>query len=75
MPYRLTTILLIITGICLGDSGCSYRAWHAGLQEGQRQECYKLTSADAMQRCLNKVNGMSYDQYVKARKDSTNNEQ
>ena len=69
MPYRLTTILMI-AGICLGSYGCTYRAWHAGLQEGQRQQCYKLASSDAMQRCLNEVNSMTYDQYEKAREDS-----
>ncbi len=65
---------LFITAGCLVTHGCTYRAWHAGLQERQRQECYKMASPNAMRDCLDKVNGMSYDQYQKARKDGAKND-
>ena len=63
-------ILFILGLISFGFTGCSYRAWHEGFRVSQRQECYKLTSHDAMQKCLDKVDNMSYDEYEKARKDA-----
>jgi hypothetical protein len=69
MLYRLT-ILLLVGGICFEGCGCSYRAWHEGFRERQRQECYKLPSQDAMRKCLDKVDNMTYDQYKKAREES-----
>ena len=66
-------ILLVAVCISAETYGCTYRAWHEGFRESQRQKCYKLPSDDAMQQCLNKVDKMTYDQYKKARKELNNN--
>jgi hypothetical protein len=51
--------------LCLGlvCQGCSYQGWYSGLQEQQRQECYKFMSQSDTQRCLDKVNSTTYNQY------------
>ena len=72
MTSRLA-ILLVFVCVCAETYGCTYRAWHEGFRESQRQKCYKLPSDDAMQQCLNKVDKMTYDQYKKARKELNNN--
>jgi hypothetical protein len=58
------TILLFITvGLCLIAQGCTRRAWYEGLQNRERQECYKGPSEGEIQKCLERVNSTSYDEY------------
>ena len=53
--------------LALAGSGCSYRAWYQGLQDRQRLECYLLQGEAEVQRCLERVNAMSYDDYARQR--------
>jgi hypothetical protein len=47
----------------------TYRAWHAGLREQQQQDCYKKASQDVMYKCLDRINSMTSEQYMKAHED------
>ncbi|RJQ80189.1 MAG: hypothetical protein C4519_10635 [Desulfobacteraceae bacterium] len=51
-------------------SGCTSRAWYEGLRDVQRQECYRIESAQERQECLDKANNTSYDRYEKDRRGS-----
>jgi len=62
IPRMLT--LLLATCFFLTIQGCTKRAWHEGLQQGQRQECYKNQSDGDVQKCLDNVNSTTYDQYM-----------
>jgi hypothetical protein len=59
-----TFTLLLATVFCLTIQGCTKRAWYEGLQQGQRQECYKNQSDGDVQKCLDNVNSTTYDQYM-----------
>ena len=69
MP-KMIALLLLAAGVCLVSQGCTYRAWYEGLQERQRQECYQSPSQSEIQKCLESVNSITYDQYKRGRKDS-----
>jgi len=56
--------------VCIVCQGCTYRAWYEGFQESARQECYKIENQTERQQCIDKVDGVTYDQYKKAREDS-----
>lgn len=60
----------MVAGASLGAQGCTYRAWYEGLQERQRQECYQNQGEGEVQRCLDKVNRLTYDEYREAREAS-----
>ena len=64
-----TVVVLLTACWCLLIQGCTYRAWYAGLQETQRQECYKNTATGEIQECLGRVNSTTYDEYMKSRED------
>jgi len=69
MPRTILRIIFI--SLCLISQGCSYQAWYAGFQEQQRQQCYKnIMSPSDTQRCLDRVNNMTYDQYKAQREQS-----
>lgn len=51
-------------------SGCTYQAWFEGFKERQRQECYKHVNDDDIQRCLENVEEMSYEEYKRSRSDT-----
>ncbi len=63
MIHRMLALLLA-TGFCLTIQGCTKRAWYEGLQQRQRQECYKNQSGGDVQKCLDNVSGTTYDQYM-----------
>ena len=69
MTGRMVAILLAACS-CLANEGCTYRAWFEGFQERQRQECYKNLGQDEVQKCLDRVNRMTYDEYMRGREDS-----
>ncbi|GFE61151.1 hypothetical protein [Geobacter sp. AOG2] len=69
MPKR-TLMRLMIVCLCLVAPGCTYRSWYAGFQEQQRQECYKNLNPADTQRCLDKANSMTYDQYKAEREQA-----
>lgn len=56
--------------VCLAVQGCTTRAWYEGFKTSQRQQCYKRISQDEIQRCLDRVNGTTYDDYQKAREEA-----
>jgi len=57
-------ILFLLTSVfCLITQGCTSRAWYEGLQNRERQECYKSPSQGEIQQCLERVNSTTYDQY------------
>jgi hypothetical protein len=62
-------ILLFVGSVSVARHGCTYRAWHAGLREQQQQDCYKKASQDVMYKCLDRINSMTYEQYIKAHED------
>lgn len=66
MIKRFTFILLAVF-ICIFAQGCTSRQWFEGIKEAQRQDCYKIASPSERQKCLDKLDGMSYDQYKKER--------
>ena len=47
--------------------GSTYQAWYEGLREHQHQECHKHISNDVVERCLENVENMIYEQYLKSR--------
>ncbi len=63
-------LLLLAAGTCLGSHGCTYRAWYEGLKERQRQECYRTPSQSEIRKCLDSVDSITYDEYMRSRKDS-----
>ncbi len=63
-PMLFISIILVI-------QGCTYKAWYEGLREQQRQECHKHISDDAVQRCLDNIENITYEQYMKSREIST----
>lgn len=63
-------VFLLISAAALASLGCTNRAWYEGFQERQRQECFKNRGQDEIQQCLDRVNSTTYDEYMKARKDT-----
>jgi hypothetical protein len=63
-------VLLLAACSCLFSQGCTYRAWYEGFQERQRMECNENRGRDEIQKCLDRVNGTTYDEYVKSRETS-----
>jgi hypothetical protein len=69
MINRLLTLLLV-GSVCFVIQSCTYRAWYEGFKAQQRHDCYRYMSQEERQECLDKVNSVTYEQYMKARKDS-----
>ena len=69
MRYRMVILVLAACSF-LSSQGCTYQVWYEILQERQRQVCYENRGMGEIQKCLDKVNGMTYDEYVKGREDS-----
>jgi len=63
---RLPGLLL---AACAGllVQGCTYQAWYEGFRERQRQECYQERGRSEMEKCLERVNSLTYEEYVKGR--------
>ena len=68
MISRLFAVLL--ASLILINQGCTYRAWYEGFQEGQRSECYKISSQSGTQECLDRINSVTYEEYKRARNSS-----
>lgn len=69
MSCRIVVVLLAVC-FCPAGPGCTYRAWYEGFRERQRQECNEERGRDEIQKCLDRVNSLTYDEYVKSRGDS-----
>ena len=63
---RLVWLLAACTGLVVGQ-GCTYRAWYEGFRERQRQECYAERGQSEMEKCLERVNSMTYEEYAAGR--------
>ena len=63
--------LTLVTSISFTTQGCTYQAWYEGLREHQRQECLKHISDDVVQRCLDNIENMTYEQYLRSREISS----
>ena len=59
--------VLLVAFLALGSQACTRRAWYEGFQERQRDGCYKSANQSAVQKCLERVNGATYDDYSKNR--------
>jgi hypothetical protein len=66
MRCRIFVLFLAMCS-CLFSQGCTYRAWYEGLQERQRMECNENHGRDEIQKCLDRVNSTTYDEYAKSR--------
>ncbi len=66
-------LLLLLCGVVVCQ-GCTYKAWTAGLytgfQEEQKRKCYDNPNQGEIQKCLERVNGMAYDDYNKYRNET-----
>jgi hypothetical protein len=67
---RIGIIFLLFLYLGLAFSGCTTREWYEGMQEQQRQDCYKYENRDEIQKCLDRVNSESYDRYQRERNAS-----
>lgn len=61
-------LLLFLVIVAIGIQGCTYRAWYEGFKNRERQTCYKHSSQDDIEACLERVEKMSYDQYKEIKK-------
>ncbi|MBI5016275.1 MAG: hypothetical protein HZB55_12415 [Deltaproteobacteria bacterium] len=61
-------LLLLAAPVLIGQ-GCTYRAWYEGFKERERQECYRNASQEEVQKCLDRVNSTTYDDYRRNRTD------
>jgi hypothetical protein len=66
-----TRFVLLALWVCPALSGCTHRAWYEGLQERQREECYRSANQADVQKCLDRVNAETYDDYRKERDKPT----
>ena len=56
------SLALLLAGLVLG--GCTTQAWYEGARESQRQHCREMyKSADDQQKCIDEVNGKTYQKY------------
>lgn len=55
--------MLLMGMLALTVTGCTRQAWYEGFKSQQRLQCDQLTQDYERQRCLERVNGMTYDQY------------
>ena len=62
MIHRTIGCFLVVA-LCLIAQGCTRQAWYEGLQNRERQECYNSQSQGEAQKCLERVNSTTYDQY------------
>jgi hypothetical protein len=58
---RTTAMLALVFAILL--TGCTARNWYDGFQMQQRNQCSRYIQQYEVQRCLERVNGLTYDQY------------
>ena len=58
----LKTIMLVILSLFL-LAGCTTQSWYDAFQAQQRRECERYPQQYEVQRCLEKVNNRTYDQY------------
>ena len=55
--------------ITLGASGCTKQSWYEGAKQGAENECRHQPQTE-MDRCLERLNKKTYEDYEKARTDA-----
>lgn len=71
-PVLTLCALALLTAFLLLPQGCTRQAWFEGLKERERQRCHSHVSQDEIERCLDRVETMRYDQYQKSRETLDN---
>lgn len=59
--------ILIVTLSAVMVGACSRQAWYEGGKESARQTCYRKANNEAVQRCLEEINRLPYEEYQKER--------
>jgi hypothetical protein len=54
---------LLLGLLLLALQGCTSRAWFGGFQENRRRDCHRYADESEVQRCLERVDEMTYDRY------------
>ena len=58
-------VLFVALAVC-GAAGCSTKAWYEGMKFSAQNECRRQPLAES-ERCLARVNTMSYEDYERSR--------
>lgn len=66
---KTLTSVISIWLIILAVSGCTKQAWYAGAKQGAENECRQQAPSE-MDRCLERLNKKTYEDYEKARSDA-----
>jgi len=56
-------LLLLVVLTSASVAGCTSKAWYEGFQQQQRAACGRYPQQYEVQRCLDKLNNLSYEQY------------
>ncbi|MDD2899350.1 MAG: hypothetical protein PHI31_11630 [Desulfuromonadaceae bacterium] len=65
--YTLRIIVLPLLTACFFLAGCTAKGWYEGFQQDQRRVCDRYPQQHESQRCIEKTNGMTYDEYKNQR--------
>lgn len=60
---RIFRFFLLSALLLFALQGCTSRAWYGGFQENQRRDCHRYADESEVQRCLERVDEMTYDRY------------
>jgi hypothetical protein len=66
---RIFRAFLLFGLLLLALQGCTSRAWFGGFQENQRRDCHRYADEGEVQRCLERVDNMTYDRYQAEREE------
>ena len=69
---KTTKSLALVVTLCLMALvmfGCTRQAWYEGAKHGAENECRNLPPSE-MDRCLERLNKKSYEEYEKEREDA-----
>lgn len=62
------TLIRLMTGIiAVFLAGCTSQGWYEGFRIQQQRECNRYPQQYEVQRCLEKMNNMTYDEYRQQR--------
>jgi hypothetical protein len=68
MKVRWCTFLFFASVVFILQ-GCSSRPVYDSLREIERQHCYQFEDPTERQKCLEEVDGVSYDEYQRIREN------
>lgn len=61
-------MLILLTLLMITISGCTAQAWYEGAKQGAENNCRNQPPSE-IDRCLEKLNKKSYEEYEKERSD------